>query len=107
MKDSNTAILNIKASDYCCIVSLISKNEVINLMQNSYLTKKSRTVPLKNIDIEKVKVSNKICFSEKKNQKYFIGYLYNDHKVRPIHIMLPKTSAHERVMMNKMDVFFD
>ena len=28
----NIAILNIKGSDYCCIISLISKNEVINLM---------------------------------------------------------------------------
>ena len=31
---SNIAILNIKVSDYCCIISLISKKEVINLMQN-------------------------------------------------------------------------
>ena len=30
----------------------------------------------------------------KKNYKYFIGYLYNDHKVRPLHVMLPKTSAY-------------
>ena len=28
----NIAILNIKGSDYYCIISLISKNEVINLM---------------------------------------------------------------------------
>ena len=47
---------------------------------------------LKDVDIEKVLVSNKISFGEK-NYKYFIGYLYNDHKVRPLHIMLPKTSA--------------
>ena len=31
---SDIAILNIKGSDYCCIISLISKNETINLMQN-------------------------------------------------------------------------
>ena len=30
----------------------------------------------------------------KKNNKYFIGYLYNDHKVKPLHIMFPKTSDH-------------
>ena len=30
----------------------------------------------------------------KKNYKYFIGYLCNDDKVKPLHIMLPKTSAH-------------
>ena len=23
-----------------------------------------------------------------------MGYLYNDHKVKPLHIMLPKTSAY-------------
>ena len=43
MNLSDIAILNIKGSDYCCIISLISKNEAINLMQNSDLTKKSRT----------------------------------------------------------------
>ena len=25
---------------------------------------------------------------------YFIGHLYNDHKVKPLHIMLRKTSAY-------------
>ena len=34
------AILNIKDSDYCCIVSLISKNKAIKLIQNVDLTKK-------------------------------------------------------------------
>ena len=48
---------------------------------------------LKDEDIEKVLVSNKIYFGEK-NYKYFIGYLFNDHKVKPLHIMLPKTSAY-------------
>ena len=31
-------ITNIKGSDYCCIISLISKNEAISLMQNVGLT---------------------------------------------------------------------
>ena len=39
---SNIAILNVKGSDYCCIISLISKNEGINLMQNGDLTKETR-----------------------------------------------------------------
>ena len=30
----------------------------------------------------------------KKNYKYFIGYLYNDHKTKPLHIILPKTSTY-------------
>ena len=47
---------------------------------------------LEDVDIEKVLVSHKISFGEKCN-KYFIGYLYNDHKIKPLHIMLPKTSA--------------
>ena len=50
-------------------------------------------VYLRDLDIEKVLVSNKISFGEK-NDKYFIGYLYNDHKVKPLHIMLPKTSTY-------------
>ena len=48
---------------------------------------------MKNVDIEKVLVSNKISFGEK-SCKYFVGYLYNDNKVKLLHIMLPKTSAY-------------
>ena len=47
---------------------------------------------LEDADIEKVLVSKKISFGEK-NYKYFIGYLYDKHKVKPLHIMLPKTTA--------------
>ena len=38
---SDIAILNIRCSEYCCIISSISKNEVINLFQNVNLLKKS------------------------------------------------------------------
>ena len=41
---SNIAILNIKGSEYRCIISLISKNEVINLMQNADLSEKTGTL---------------------------------------------------------------
>ena len=41
---SDIAILNIKGSNHYCIMSLISKNETINLIQNSNLTEKSRTL---------------------------------------------------------------
>ena len=44
---------------------------------------------LKNVDTEKVLISNKILFGEK-NCKYFIGYLYNNNKVKSLHIMLLK-----------------
>ena len=47
----------------------------------------------KNVDIEKVLVSNNISLGEK-DYKYFIVYLYNDNKVKSLHIMLPKTSAY-------------
>ena len=50
-------------------------------------------VPLRDVDIEKVLVSNKISFGEK-NCKYFIAYLHNNTKVKPLHIILPKTSAY-------------
>ena len=41
MSLSDIAILNIKGSDHRCIVSLISKTEAINVMQNADLTEKS------------------------------------------------------------------
>ena len=30
----------------------------------------------------------------KKNYKYLIGYLYDDYKIKPLHIMLSKPSAY-------------
>ena len=44
MNLSDIAILNIKGSDYCCIISRISKNETITLMQSANLTEKSGTL---------------------------------------------------------------
>ena len=41
---SDIAILNIKGSDYCCIISLIRKNEAINLTENVDMTEKSGTL---------------------------------------------------------------
>ena len=40
---SDIAILNITGSDHRCIISLISKNKAINVMQNADLTEKSGT----------------------------------------------------------------
>ena len=42
MNLSNIAILNIKGSECHCIISLISKNEAIKLMQSVDLAEKSR-----------------------------------------------------------------
>ena len=44
MNLSDITILNIEGSDYCCIISLISKNGAINLMQNADLTEKGKTL---------------------------------------------------------------
>ena len=41
---SNIAILNNKGSDYRCIISLITKNEAINLMHNADWAEKSGTL---------------------------------------------------------------
>ena len=43
--------------------------------------------------ILQVLVSKKISSGNKK-YKYFIDYLYNDNKVKSLHIMLPKTSTY-------------
>ena len=48
---------------------------------------------IKDVDVDKVLLSNKISFGEK-NYKHFICYLYNDDKVKPLNIMLPKTNAY-------------
>ena len=48
------------------------------------------TIFKKYVDIDKLLVSSKISFGEK-NYKHFIGYLYKDHKVKPVHIILSKT----------------
>ena len=44
MNLSGFSFSNIEGSACYCIISLISKNEAINLMQNADLTKKSRTL---------------------------------------------------------------
>ena len=44
------------------------------------------------VDIENVLVSSKISAGEK-SYKYFIGYLYDNNKMKPLHIMLPKMNA--------------
>ena len=51
---TDIAILNSEGSDYCCIVSLISKNETINLLKNAALIEKAKHYKLKkNIKILK------------------------------------------------------
>ena len=91
---SDIAILIITGSDYHCIISLISKNEAINLLQNVDLTEKifksyikiektitkfgdmeikkqknqerKRPILIKNIDVNKIVVSNKVSLGKKR-----------------------------------------
>ena len=44
MNLSDIAILNIKGSDYCYIISMFSKKEAIILIQNADLTEKSKAL---------------------------------------------------------------
>ena len=44
MNLSDIVILNIKGTDYNCIINRTNKNEAINLMQNINLTKKNWTL---------------------------------------------------------------
>ena len=44
MSLSNTAILNIKGVDYCCIINLIWKSKAVNLLQKADLKERSKTL---------------------------------------------------------------
>ena len=64
----------------------------IAIKKNKFYLYKS-PFTLRGVDIEKVLVSPKISFGEK-NYIYIIGHLHNDNRVKPLHIMPPKTSAY-------------
>ena len=55
---------------------------ILKLKKKKNLPSYRRPLLLGDVDIEKVSVSNKISFGER-NYKYFIGYLYDNHKVKP------------------------
>ena len=57
---SNIAILNIKCFDHCYIISRISKNEAINLLQHADLTEKSGTLENINILFSRIKIIQEI-----------------------------------------------
>ena len=65
---------------------------MLKLKKNKFYRHKS-PIFFEDIDIEKVFVSNKI-YSAEKSYKYFIAYLYNNHKVKPLHIVLAKRRAY-------------
>ena len=47
-------------------------------------------------------VPSKIYFG-KKNFQYFTGYLYDDYKIKMLHIMLPKPTAYVKTLMVKLN----
>ena len=53
-----------------------------------------RPISIKNIDINKIVVSNKVSFG-KKGFKYFVGYK-DAKKIRPLCIFLPKMSIYRK-----------
>ena len=48
---------------------------------------------LENINTDIILVSHKI-YSSEANNKYFIGYLYDDYGIQPLNIILPKMSTY-------------
>ena len=64
----------------------------IEIEKNKFHRHKT-SIHLGDVDVEKVLVSDNISFDEK-NYKYFIGYLLDNYKVKPLHIMPPKTTAY-------------
>ena len=67
----------------------------IEIEKNKFYHQKS-SILLKDVDIENLLVSNKIYFGEKTITTLFTGHLYNDHKVKQLHIMLPNTSTYAK-----------
>ena len=83
---------NTKNSSYIKMGEEILRFGDIETEKNEFYCHKT-PIFLEDADLEKVLVSNKISFGEK-NYKHFFGYLCCDNKVKPLHIMVPKTSAH-------------
>ena len=73
----------------------IKKEKIIKFgdieIQKQIFHQHKEPISIKNIDINKIVVSNKVSFG-KEAFKYFIGYK-DAKKVRPLCIFLPKMSA--------------
>ena len=70
-----------------CII--FADNEIEKPKFHHHINYKNPTVA----DIDYILISNKIFFGEK-NYKYLIGYMYDDYKIKSLHIVLLKTSAY-------------
>ena len=60
---------------------------------------------MKNTDINKIVVSNKVYFG-KKRFKCFIDYKNDDKKIRPLCIFLPKMRAYRKDFDETKFIFF-
>ena len=73
-------------------------------IQNQKFHQDKGPISIKNIDINKIVVSNKV-FVGKKCFKYFIGY--NDaKKIKPLCIFLPKMSTHRKDFDETKYIYF-
>ena len=72
------------------MIWILKKNEFYRHKTTVFLRDEDIEKVLRDEDVAKVLVCNKIC---EKNYKYFFGYLYNDHKIKPLH-MFPETSIY-------------
>ena len=72
----------------------IIKSGDIEIEKKQKFFQHKRTISIKNIDINKIVVSNKVSFG-KKGFKYFIGYK-GAKNIRPLCIFLPKMSAYRK-----------
>ena len=67
---SDIAILKMKDSYYRCIISLISKNDAMNLMKNADLTEKSRTYKnVENYTLKNINAFESLDKTGKNNHK--------------------------------------
>ena len=81
---SDIAILNIKGSDYCYIISLIRKNEAINIMQNADLTEKVEHY--KKVENYKLKkIYNFFLKAYIRMKKMIIKFGDNEIKIKKVH----------------------
>ena len=78
-----------EAELYKTLLSHMKVGEEISTFNQIEIEKSS--VPVRNVDIEKILVSKKISSREK---DYFIDYLHNDHQVKALDKMLPNTTAY-------------
>ena len=75
-------------------IKRVKKFGDIQIERNKFYHQKS-PIFLEDVDIEKVLVFNKI------SSKYFIGYSYNNHKVKPSHNA--KQALIQEVMMDNLN----